>query len=642
MMATDNRSDLTEKDVSGQVYPEQCSICESDYLTPKSLKCLHSFCLQCIAEKVHAGENSITCPTCDAVTELPSKGVEGLNTNFMLIKKFERSLFEKQLKEKDSCIPCTSCEHDSENRAIAWCRQCQDYMCEVSVKYHKEQRITKDHDVISLQTLQSKGIPKRTAALKERMCPKHQDEKLKFYCETCEVPFCRDCEIIDHPRGESHAQAYLEDAIRKRSGAIQKEAEKCKHICQEIDETIVQDERVEAAHQKAVDQTLKAYDDAAKHTQDTFSDKQKQHRETFIKELTRFDEKRKQDIDDHKEKLKNVRSRTTSALAIAHMLAETGTQYDVADMYKDVITTLREIREFKLVAECMSEVSFKLNDDCFPIVESFPTPGTLKVGSLDWEQTLKFGNGNLSAARGLAFTPTGDIIVADYTARAAKLFDREGTLSKTIPQATAVFTYPFDVFHSSDGNFYMTDQSATVKQLTSQINYNATRTIGGGSYGGQGIASNWKNDNYAVCCRDYNFIYVYDVNGTQTNCISVIAPQFIALTSTDNYVFSSSSQKSVQVVNANKQLIHLIGPPPDIDSSSWSPQGVCCSKRDEIYVTNQGAGAMGIYRFKVSGEFIDCITSDLNNPWGLAISADGQQLAVVDENGTSVKVFSQK
>ncbi|XP_072028366.1 E3 ubiquitin-protein ligase TRIM71-like [Amphiura filiformis] len=641
---TDKNS--TEKDVTDEkfMYAEKCGICESDYQTPKSLKCLHSFCQKCLAEKVNAGKNTVTCPNCDAVTKLPSKGVDGLNTNFMLIEKHERNLFEKQLKEKDTFIPCTSCKNDSKNKAIAWCRQCQDYMCEAAVKYHKELRITNVHEIIGLEILRSEGIPKGIRSVqKERVCPRHKDEKLIFYCETCEVPFCRNCQIIDHPRGEDHVQVYLDDAVRKRIDNIKTEAEECKHVGREVDNTISQNERIEAAHLKAVEQTLNAYDDAAKEAEVRFSDKQKENRNKFSAELTRFDEKRKQDINDHKEKLKNVRSRICSVLAIAEMLTETGTQYDIADMYKDVITALRELRDFKPEAEPMSEITFKINDKCHSIVESIPAPGILTLGVIGknaWEQKRKFGSGNLSGARGLTFTPTSDIIVADNTARAAKLFDGEGTLSKTITQGTAGFNYPFDVFHSSDGYFYMTDQAYYVKQINSEINYSGTRTISN-KYTGYGIAA-MKNDNWAVCCKDYNLIFVYNSSGNQVQRISVMDPNFIAITSKDNVVISSQTQKSVQVVAADGQLLQVIGPPPDVANIAWSPQGVCCSKSDEIYVANQGTEAMGIYRFKVSGEFIDCITTDLNNPWGLAISADGHQLAVVDENGASVKVFSQR
>ena len=158
-----------EKDIATE-HPVNCGICECEFNTPKTLKCLHSFCLKCLDEKVNAGGNNVCCPTCDVITDLPSKGVEGLNTNYMLLERQERQSFEEHLKNKDAIIPCTSCKNDMENKAVAWCRECQDYMCEVAINYHKEQRITERHEIISLESLQSEGIPRSASSGMERPC----------------------------------------------------------------------------------------------------------------------------------------------------------------------------------------------------------------------------------------------------------------------------------------------------------------------------------------------------------------------------------------------------------------------------------------------------------------------------------------
>ena len=308
-------------------------------------------------------------------------------------------------------------------------------------------------------------------------------------------------------------------------------------------------------------------------------------------------------------------------------------------MYKDVITALRELSDFKPSVMRMSGVAFTANDECLPIVETIPAPGTFKLGSLEWQQVREIGTGNLTGARGLAFTKTGGVVVADNSARVSHCFDNEGTLSTTIAQGTANFTYPFDVLLASDGYFYITDQSTYAKLFTSEMQFYNTRQVGGNSYSGYGITI-MKDGNYAVACKDINLIYVYNSGGSQLKTVPVMQPKFLSITSTDNFVISSENQRSVQVINAEGRIIQVIGPPPDVKVTSWNPQGVCCSKDDEIYVANQGA--MGIYRFKVDGEFIDCVTTDLKDPWGLALSEDGNQLAVVDNNGKSVKVFGHR
>ena len=139
-------------------------------------------------------------------------------------------------------------------------------------------------------------------------------------------------------------------------------------------------------------------------------------------------------------------------------------------------------------------------------------------------------------------------------------------------------------------------------------------------------------------CSYQNMIYVYNNAGGQLKTVPVMLPLFITVTSKGDLVITSQTQKSVQVIDKNNQL-RTINPPPNINSAAWVPYGVGCSSDDEIFVANRGAGAMGFYMFKLTGEFIDCVTTEVNNPYGLAMSSDGEKLAVVNEDGLSVKVF---
>ena len=43
-------------------------------------------------------------------------------------------------------------------------------------------------------------------------CPKHEDGILKLFCETCQVPMCRDCTIVGHPI-TLHEYRYVADAF---------------------------------------------------------------------------------------------------------------------------------------------------------------------------------------------------------------------------------------------------------------------------------------------------------------------------------------------------------------------------------------------------------------------------------------------
>lgn len=67
-----------------------CGICQDKMTTPKSLPCLHNFCLKCLesyaktlsVQDLNSGETIFQCPLCRVRTVVPGKGVEGFPTNF--------------------------------------------------------------------------------------------------------------------------------------------------------------------------------------------------------------------------------------------------------------------------------------------------------------------------------------------------------------------------------------------------------------------------------------------------------------------------------------------------------------------------------------------------------------------------------
>ena len=254
-----------------------------------------------------------------------------------------------------------------------------------------------------------------------------------------------------------------------------------------------------------------------------------------------------------------------------------------------------------------------------------------------WELKNEFGKegeGKLSSARGLAFSSSGNLLVADYSSSTLKVFSDQGELKSTLNPG---FTYPYDIaFTTLTEDCYVTDYNASnAKKFNNELVYQTTFSSGSQLCG----ITATKDGGWAICSFGQNTVYVYNSTGSQTKTMSVMQPRFIDSTSKDNFVITSDNQKSVQVFDRNNQLVRTIGPPPNMDIATWQPHGVCCTKDDEIYVANRGTDSAGIFIFKVSGEFIDCVTSDVTNPCGLAISADGEKLAIVDEDGLSVKLF---
>ena len=79
-MATANKLRSYIRDIT------KCPICLDDCEDPRSLPCLHTFCLKCIrqhCEFKHPGDE-VECPVCRKEFQIPDKGVEGIQHNFFV------------------------------------------------------------------------------------------------------------------------------------------------------------------------------------------------------------------------------------------------------------------------------------------------------------------------------------------------------------------------------------------------------------------------------------------------------------------------------------------------------------------------------------------------------------------------------
>ena len=51
------------------------------------------------------------------------------------------------------------------------------------------------------------------------ICPTHQGEELKLFCESCDEVICRDCTVEDHPKPE-HDFKFISTAAPKQKAAL--------------------------------------------------------------------------------------------------------------------------------------------------------------------------------------------------------------------------------------------------------------------------------------------------------------------------------------------------------------------------------------------------------------------------------------
>eukprot|EP00105_Crassostrea_gigas_P018509 XP_011436656.1 PREDICTED: E3 ubiquitin-protein ligase TRIM56-like [Crassostrea gigas] len=174
-----------------------CTICFEIYKDPKTLPCLHSFCKDCInnLRQEKAGKNSYPCPICREVFQLPKDGAGDLKTNFCLKNLIDFVTSTKEIKKL-----CSFCRIKGENiDATSLCLTCNDLLCtECADHRHKATTLTLHHRVVPLAEVTAGKYNDEIRSKQQIPCSKHEGEDLRFFCETCDVPVCRDCIVLGH------------------------------------------------------------------------------------------------------------------------------------------------------------------------------------------------------------------------------------------------------------------------------------------------------------------------------------------------------------------------------------------------------------------------------------------------------------
>ena len=173
-----------------------CAVCQGHYQQAKLLPCNHYYCRACIEELAKRSRGRpFACPECRKEATLPPGGVEELQGAFFVERM--KDLFGKMAKAEGKVeAVCESCFGGG--KAVAFCRQCTEFICAECVKQHGNFRMFSGHKVSMLEDLKKGGA--KNIPLKETpppKCPDH-DEPMKIFCFDCNRLICRDCTVIDH------------------------------------------------------------------------------------------------------------------------------------------------------------------------------------------------------------------------------------------------------------------------------------------------------------------------------------------------------------------------------------------------------------------------------------------------------------
>ena len=189
--STTATSELTGSAALGIGDDLKCGTCLELFQDPRSLPCLHTFCLECIKRTIN-GSNTFKCPLCRAVHQLSEEKAELLPVDQYAVQ--ELPLRRLQQSEASSMRKCHTC--GEQTSIAAWCEECDGVICQPCVSLHKKLAPLRGHSVVEKKDESADSLVKVSKT--GLSCPKHAGESLKYVCTQCSELVCAECILMAH------------------------------------------------------------------------------------------------------------------------------------------------------------------------------------------------------------------------------------------------------------------------------------------------------------------------------------------------------------------------------------------------------------------------------------------------------------
>ncbi|KAH3701663.1 E3 ubiquitin-protein ligase TRIM56-like [Dreissena polymorpha] len=194
-----------------------CSLCQETFKRPKMLRCLHTFCNECLNDYIGqnlTSSNCFPCPSCDIDSELPQLAAEGRFADNFKDDQFMASFVElkKALQDGKCCDICVRRNEDIV--AKSWCSDCTDALCEACSQVHMHVKVTSSHLMTSLEEMKKQPLDVIMRKKSKVNCDRH-GENISLFCVDCKDPLCVQCLAVSHRRCENVIT--VNDAVASRT-----------------------------------------------------------------------------------------------------------------------------------------------------------------------------------------------------------------------------------------------------------------------------------------------------------------------------------------------------------------------------------------------------------------------------------------
>ena len=330
----DEPPSVAEKALKRIMTQLECSVCLDTYTNAKLLPCFHSFCKKCLERLVVQDRNghTLTCPNCRRTTPLPPTGVSGLQTDFHVEHLFE--IRDMLLKAK--APQKTQCEKCEESLATGFCRDCGQFVCNKCTELHKKWKEFSTHQIASLSVVQKEAANLVPPTKKVMYCPKHPENILKIYCETCGELICNDCTIRLH---QGHNYDLVTDTFPKHKEEIVSSLQPVKQQLATVNKAV---QALVTRTKEIEDQRITVEADIHKHI-DRLHQALEQRRTELVGQLHRLTQQKLKGLAAQRDQCELVQTKLSSCLDYVEGSLNTGSEGEILAMKTPVLKQIGQI-----------------------------------------------------------------------------------------------------------------------------------------------------------------------------------------------------------------------------------------------------------------------------------------------------------
>ena len=615
-----------------------CGECKKLLEDPIVLPCLHSLCRKCLHTIYgqHESHGVISCPECCEEIEKPTIGVDGFPENFFL-----QGVLSVYRAKTDKEIKCKICELQNKDTFAKFkCLDCADCLCEDCSRAHKQTRLTIGHTVEPLSELTNGARDEDMRQMQMINCTEHHAEAIKYYCETCGIPICRECQLERHL---NHTCTTVKEAQESRRQAIE-------HMLQNVDQKLFSLKRIE----DGVDTVIKDIDKREKDLIEGVERTTQKLIAQIEREKTDILNRLKETMDDQrdaciekKEQIKRAYSVIEGNAKFSDELVKNGKDEEVLYLESIVRKRLQTLQAKNVTPLHMKwhppDIRFRnvfLSVDrigLFDLImsrEFMRRPehplnfGARHVAGLHLVRrmnlTVPREDGFECRATGLACLFGDHIVVGDNENRKVKIFTKFGNFVETVANFKPTgLTVCGDIIACSDQmslNLYSNDKSVRKK-----ISLEST----GSTYPLACIS-----DKYLVAANNKTATFqIFDLRGDICQDIvpakgsKVRNPVFIAANSRGQIIVSDWLSNSLVIMDQNGTMVKEFRCKTSMGRPGWLPGSLCVDQFDNIFVSDYSRSRVIV--LNPHGEFMyefPTRTDNLDRPRCMACDGNGHLL----------------